>query len=302
MRLFGANLSEQDVTPSSLRPVQAVVQRLLWDGSLNKDEFSFVYEDRYEGLKEMPGSISDNFFHLVIMLLVSSPNVNVKGKERLLIRAVPPHRIKAVKYRDRMVWDKNDRIDCFFGSLGESKIEEVIASYGLWSEEQKSKRKKMEEEVLVFVDLDGVLVDFDAGVRKIFGRNPSEIAPKTMWPRLARTPGFYDTLSWTNGGKELWEALRPYKPTICSGLPLGTWAGPQKMSWCRRELGEEVKVILCKSREKSLHCKGPRSILIDDRKEIGEAWDAAGGVFIHHVDSMNTIELFMKRKSELLQV
>ena len=302
LRLFGAKPSEEDDFLIPLRPVQDVIQRLLWDKSLDINEFSFMYEDRYDGLKEMPGPIVLNltpYFKLFIPV-VNSPNLNVKGKERLLIKAVPAHRIKSVKYLDRVVWNKDERIDCFFGSQGDSKIEDVVETYDVWNEEQRQKKTKIAREIQLFVDLDGVLVDFDAGVRKIFGKNPSEIAPKMMWPRLARTPGFYENLPWMRDGRELWEVVRPYNPTICTGVPIGSWAGPQKMNWCKRELGAMVPVITCKSREKQLHCQGPMSILIDDRREIGASWEEAGGVFIHHLDAENSIKLFIAKVAQLL--
>ena len=56
VRLFGAKVSDEDAVLTPLRPVQDVIQKLLWDKSIDKDNFSFVYEDRYDGLKEMPGS------------------------------------------------------------------------------------------------------------------------------------------------------------------------------------------------------------------------------------------------------
>ena len=232
---------------------------------------------------------------------MNSPNLNVKGKERLLIKAVPAHRIKCVKFLERVVWDKDERIDCFFGSLGDMKIEQVLETYDAWSEEQRLKKTKIFREIQLFVDLDGVLVDFDAGVRRIFGKNPAEIAPKVMWPRLARTAGFYENLPWMGDGKVLWEVLRPYNPTICTGVPIGLWAGPQKINWCKRELGEDIPVITCKSREKYLHCQGPMSILIDDRREIGASWENSGGVFIQHIDAESTVKLFTERVSQLLE-
>lgn len=56
MRLFGAKVAEEDAVLKPLRPVQDVIQRLLWDKSIDVEKFSFMYEDRYDGLKEMPGT------------------------------------------------------------------------------------------------------------------------------------------------------------------------------------------------------------------------------------------------------
>ncbi len=43
----------------------------------------------------------------------------------------------------------------------------------------------------LFVDLDGVLADFDAGVLQAAGKESAELEPRQMWPILARTRGFY---------------------------------------------------------------------------------------------------------------
>lgn len=146
----------------------------------------------------------------------------------------------------------------------------------------------------VFVDLDGVLCDFDRAVRSIFGRSPNELQPREMWSRLARTPGFYTNLPWMPDGRSLWEFVKPLDPIILTGLPRGKWAEPQKREWCRRELGEDVQVITCMAREKTEKAKeaiypGERMLLIDDRESNGERWEAEGGTFILHESAYRTI-------------
>lgn len=39
-----------------------------------------------------------------------------------------------------------------------------------------------------------------------------------------------DTLEWMPDGRELWAGIVDYNPTILTGLPMGTWAEPQKAS------------------------------------------------------------------------
>jgi hypothetical protein len=41
--------------------------------------------------------------------------IKVKGQERMLMKALPEHRIEYVKYRERLVWDKHLRLDLVFG-------------------------------------------------------------------------------------------------------------------------------------------------------------------------------------------
>lgn len=146
----------------------------------------------------------------------------------------------------------------------------------------------------LFVDLDGVLADFDGGVFRALGKFPSELSEKVMWPVLAKTPGFYAGLDWLPGAQDLWTAVRPHSPTILTGLPRGQWAEPQKRQWCLRELGPEVPVICCLSREKGQAASavlGPDEIpvLIDDRLKVKESWDLTGGVFLLHTSVSDTL-------------
>ena len=48
----------------------------------------------------------------------------------------------------------------------------------------------------LFLDLDGVLADFDRGVHGVTGRRPEELPLKTMWAALSRAPRFFETLTW----------------------------------------------------------------------------------------------------------
>lgn len=146
----------------------------------------------------------------------------------------------------------------------------------------------------LFVDLDGVLADFDGGVFRALGKYPSELADKLMWPVLARTSGFYADLEWLPGARDLWQAVKGHSPTILTGLPRGTWAEPQKRLWCQRELGADVPVICCLSREKgeaALAVLGPSEVpvLIDDRLKVKESWDLTGGIFLLHTSVPETL-------------
>ena len=145
----------------------------------------------------------------------------------------------------------------------------------------------------LFFDLDGVLADFDNAVKDITGRVPAELSPKEMWSRLARAPGFYEHLDWMPGGRALWEYVRQLEPTILTGLPMGRWAEPQKRAWCARELGPDVPVITCMSRDKASRAReatpeGATPVLVDDRLRFRDRWEAVGGIFVHHTDAWSS--------------
>lgn len=152
----------------------------------------------------------------------------------------------------------------------------------------------------VFLDLDGVIVDFDRGIQELVGRPPDggpggEPVPlREMWQAAARAEGFYRNLHWMPDGPVLWEFVRPLGPIILSGLPRGNWAAPQKQEWCRRELGKDVPVELCMSREKPLRAREltPEPLvplLIDDRESLAAPFRHAGGVFVLHRTAHQTI-------------
>lgn len=150
----------------------------------------------------------------------------------------------------------------------------------------------------LFVDLDGVLADFDRGAELALGmpcHTFQELhGAAVMWKALEATPDFYARLEWTADGRELWNALADSTlwdgppPMILSGLPLGTWADPQKREWCNRELGVGVPVITCMSIDKPHYCVAG-DILIDDRETNGRDWTAAGGQFILHRSAAESV-------------
>jgi hypothetical protein len=93
----------------------------------------------------------------------------------------------------------------------------------------------------IFCDLDGVLVDFQAGVAVLekahFASPQHAHKPFPMWNRIQRTPHFYRTLPWTADGKDLWKAIATLRPHILTGVPWATsTAARDKFDWCQREL------------------------------------------------------------------
>ncbi|HYE48868.1 MAG TPA: hypothetical protein VEB20_04710 [Azospirillaceae bacterium] len=140
----------------------------------------------------------------------------------------------------------------------------------------------------LFLDLDGVLADFDRGVEILTGRRPDQQSTRTMWGALSRAPDFFGTLELMRDAKELWDYCRPHRPRILTGLPLGRWAEAQKRRWVANMLGADVEVITCMSRDKHLW-SGPGHVLVDDRAKLKEAWEAKGGTFILHTDAASSI-------------
>lgn len=140
----------------------------------------------------------------------------------------------------------------------------------------------------LFLDLDGVLADFDRGVVAATGKRPEQLAMKEMWRALSRHADFFGTLEFMQDAQELWSFCAPHRPTILTGLPLGSWAPEQKTRWVARMLGADVPVITCMARDKARYAS-PGAILVDDREKAREPWETAGGCFILHRNAADSI-------------
>lgn len=73
----------------------------------------------------------------------------------------------------------------------------------------------------VFVDLDGVLADFDEHYNVKFGARPDRKLDNVDWKRVRATPNFYASIPPMSDMIELWIFLQPYHPIIL--LAGGLW-------------------------------------------------------------------------------
>ncbi len=144
---------------------------------------------------------------------------------------------------------------------------------------------------LLFLDLDGVLADFDAGAKQVLGMSSRAFEAKhgrrEFWRRLARAKDFYGTLPLMPDAMVLFDAVKHLQPTILTGLPLGNWAAPQKVKWAAEHF-PGTKIITTMARDKFRHMTG-MDVLVDDRIDHRDKWENAGGTFIHHVNARDSL-------------
>ena len=143
----------------------------------------------------------------------------------------------------------------------------------------------------LFLDCDGVLADFDAGVRRLLGTDARTFEARRgkgeFWKRLARAGDFYAALPKMPDADELFDAVRHLKPTILTGLPIGKWAAPQKVAWAATHF-PGVPIITCMARDKHRHMAGA-DVLVDDSERHMAAWEQAGGIYILHSSARDSI-------------
>jgi hypothetical protein len=148
----------------------------------------------------------------------------------------------------------------------------------------------------LFLDCDGVLADFDLGARMLLGTSPKEFEARhgigAFWKRLARHGNFYGDLEQMPDAQRLFQAVKHLKPTILTGLPLGTWAAPQKERWAAEHF-PGVPIITTMASKKHLHMERG-DVLVDDRAKHRHLWEDAGGIFVHHMNAEGTLRQLAK--------
>jgi hypothetical protein len=144
----------------------------------------------------------------------------------------------------------------------------------------------------LYLDCDGVLADFDKGATALLGMAPKAFEKRyglgRFWAKLARAPDFYFGLPLLPDAMRLFEAVRHLDPIILTGLPGGNWAADQKVRWAARYF-PGTRIVTTMARDKRDHAR-PGDVLVDDQVRHAHLWEEAGGIFIHHHDTDETLK------------
>lgn len=146
----------------------------------------------------------------------------------------------------------------------------------------------------LFVDLDGVLADFDKGYETLTGKRPSKATDSVDWQLVKKKPNFYRDLPEMADALTLWTYVSQRSPIILSGVPtIVPSAAQDKRLWVRKLFGPQVPVICCKSKDKSLHMSAG-DVIIDDWDKYRHLWVARGGVWVTHTSADDSIAQLKK--------
>lgn len=140
----------------------------------------------------------------------------------------------------------------------------------------------------LYVDMDGVLADFDKHHEAVFGFRSCKIADNVDWEAVRRVEGFYASIPPMGDLAALWARIEPHRPIVLTGVPWSVTEAPDnKRAWVHKNLGEHVEVICCRSKNKSDFCR-PGDVLIDDWEKYKDRWLAKGGRWITHTSAAAT--------------
>ena len=151
----------------------------------------------------------------------------------------------------------------------------------------------------IFLDMDGVVADFDAYASGVLGQPaPNGRWPDEVWSSIIRDPRIYLLLEKTKEANALVEycrylrETRNYELLFLTAVPKGNdvhWAFYDKVLWGQKHFPDVPVHFGPFAKNKKEHCK-PGDILIDDKPSNIEDWKSVGGHgILHNGDLLETL-------------
>ncbi len=158
--------------------------------------------------------------------------------------------------------------------------------------------------MLVYLDLDGVMADFDGAFEARFGSKPTEITDKELWESINSFPKFFRTLPPCRGAIDFFRMLdRMHNVRILTACPASNYeeVAFQKRDWVREHLSKDVEILPCRGgKTKHFFMNHPGDVLIDDHISNCERWHIAGGFPIHHVGDFDLTSMLLREATHAL--
>jgi hypothetical protein len=149
----------------------------------------------------------------------------------------------------------------------------------------------------IYLDMDGVVCDFEKKFKEKFGEDALKQRDKKLWtenwPNFIKNRQF-EELEWFPGGLELLKFIRSYEVdvemlTSSGGEMFHEEVAEQKRIWLKKNNIAYTPNVVPGRRHKAKYAK-PDIILIDDTEDVISAFNKAGGIGILHKDAGETIE------------
>lgn len=145
----------------------------------------------------------------------------------------------------------------------------------------------------IYLDLDGVMADFDKHFLDLFGVASSSLDDLTLWKWINGHGSFFSDLPVCEGAIDFFNRIKHLDPTILTACPKTNYsvAAIQKRAWVYKHLSPDVTVIpMLGGKNKALFMHSPGDVLIDDFEKNCVAWREHGGVAIQHKNFEDTFK------------
>ncbi len=155
-------------------------------------------------------------------------------------------------------------------------------------------KESVSNPIIPFMDMDGVLVNFDKGFEKISGGIPCKVYDKeygieAFW-KLIDSHGseFWSNLEWMPEGRALWDHVKGHNPVLLSAPSRDPVSKIGKELWRDKHI-PGAKLIFASRQDKKYYAE-PNHVLVDDRNDNVQSWIEAGGVGIVYVSTQQAIK------------
>lgn len=153
----------------------------------------------------------------------------------------------------------------------------------------------------LYLDLDGVMADFDYHFPATFKLDHRRLAGDEIWSQINSHPSYFLDMPLCEGALDFFRAIERLNPIILTACSKSNYwnVATQKREWVRQHLSPTVTVLpVSGSKYKPLFMHAPGDILIDDYEKNVKAWESVGGIAIRHRNFETTeIELLEILKS-----
>lgn len=156
---------------------------------------------------------------------------------------------------------------------------------------------------IIYLDMDGVLFDFDGWSERTFGSCAAFKAEieSPNWGKFKDYPNLFELLPPMHDAMALYEGCCEFigdknRVQCLTALPNRAMhvfpdAARHKIESVHRHISKDLRVHFGPfAQDKQYHCKHSGDILIDDMIRNIDQWNSAGGIGILHLDTASSLE------------
>ena len=169
----------------------------------------------------------------------------------------------------------------------------------------------------LYCDMDGVLCDFDSRFLQVLGDVgkkyysikgitsaqdfEDKYGKEEFWKFIDKTVGvrYWVGMDWTPSGAKLWNFIKKYNPILLTSPSRDNNSRLGKRLWVKNHI-PGTPVVFKYSKVKQ-DMATPTSILIDDRMDTIDRWNAAGGIGIYHPTNTHNIDKVIQQILEVYE-
>lgn len=147
----------------------------------------------------------------------------------------------------------------------------------------------------IFIDLDGVVADFERFYEEAFQHRHDSVSDEEMWKNINAHGKFFSSLPLIEGAVEFIKRFRKtHNIVILTACPKSDYqrAALQKKEWFKKFVADDLMILpVLGGKNKFLFMQKPGDVLIDDFAKNVTPWVEGGGFGVVHTNWADTTEV-----------